>query len=245
LLNSACSPTSTKGYLFIGNRGNIYRTDGTNVSHFKKVSDYVTDAHEPYFTWKDAIPWRNQLYFSFNVTKNDQTTSTTGGGVWGIDLSTGALRNTNQLSYGTYGGSATILIPNILATYPAGNGLYIGWSNSSTYGVDVSATTYYTNYAAYFISPMFIAGTHKNKGDTQEAEITLEQPLASGEGVRISYRKNRSAAWSTPVTFDYATYGALQTANLPLVANELVTIQAKVEATGGATTPRLREVRIR
>jgi hypothetical protein len=222
-------------YLFAGNRGNIYVTDGTSIRLYKKIPDHLTENYGPYFAWKDALAWRNQLYFSFTSTENDGDALATLGGVWAIDLRTGAMRFSNQLSYASYGGSATVLLPHVLSDTPAGNGLYIGWAVSSTYGVDISASSYYSSYAAYFVSQMYIVGTAWHPRQFNKLYIELNRPLVTGQGVKVSFRTSVADSFTEIDTFDHTDYPSIKTLEKTYQI-QTEKIQFKVELTTATST---------
>src|SRR6185436_20752214 len=130
-------------------RGRIYITNGTNAQFYRKLPDHLSGVVEPYYVWGGACSNKNQLYFSAQVTDNSGSATSTMGGLWAIDLDNKAIRLSNQLSYGTYAGYSTAMIPNFSST-AAGTGLFMGWdSGASTYGIDTTLTTPYTGSQAY------------------------------------------------------------------------------------------------
>ena len=139
---------NTTTYVFVGNRGRIYQTNGTNAQLYKKVPDHISGTVEPYFTWGGACSTRNQLYFGCLCVSNAGVANNQYGGVWAIDLDTDAIRLTNQLSYGTYYGNASAIIPNF-STNPGGTGLFIGWDAGTLGGsIHCSITTGLTTITA-------------------------------------------------------------------------------------------------
>jgi hypothetical protein len=231
--------TGQLAYVFAGNSGKIYVTNGLSINEYKKIPDQITGQKHPLITWVDAIAHDNQLVFSFSATKNDGTVLTTVGGVWAIDLVSKALRLIRKLSYGSYAGGTALLSPNVLDTDSFGDELIIAWANSTTYGVDTGSTSYYDDYAAYAIGPVYTLGTPHNKESLTQLDIILAEPLASGEGVRVSYRGDRSSSFSDPITFDEAGK-SYKSFDLPAI--DLVTCQFKVEVTGSTTTPIIKDI---
>jgi hypothetical protein len=221
-------------YVFAGNRGRIYETDGSNVALFKKIPDHVSGVFEPYYTWNDAIAWKNQLYFSFTATQNDGTTLTSTGGVWAIDFTTGALRHAHQLSYGSYAGSVPVILPNVISDNPAGSGIYAGWVNSGTYGVDVSSSTPYQNYEARIDSGLIPVGTFINKYTPSNFEHKLAKMLVSGEAVRISYRINLTDSFTTIYT---ATTAGLVSEESDTNFENAEWVQLRIELSSTSTNP--------
>lgn len=230
-------------FVFAGTRGRIYVTNGSGVSLFKKIPDYVSGVNEPYYTWNDATGWKGQLYFGFTATKNDGTALTSTGGVWAIDLKTGAFRGINKLSYDTYGGSINVLLPNVLSSVPVGIGLYVAWTNSSTYGIDVSSQYLYSSYEAMIETGLLSVGSPIAKRVITHLMAQLAKLLTTGQGVRVSYRKNLTDSYSSPITFDFATYSGIAGffKDFPLTDAEFV--QLKIEMTANSSSSDSPELR--
>jgi len=179
---------NTNTYIFIGNRGRVYITNGTNVQLYKKVPDHISGTIEPYFSWGGATTLKNQIYFSCLVTTNGGSTISQYGGLWAVDTDSNALRLTNKLSYGTYAGYASAMIAN-LGSNPAGAGLYIGWDNgSSGYGVDTTSSNPYTGSETTIDSDLIPIGTFQQPKEFTKIEYKLTRPLVSGESIVIKTR---------------------------------------------------------
>ncbi len=237
---------NSSAYIFCGNRGRIYITNGANVELWKKVPDAITSTIDPYFTWGDALYWKNQLYFSFSATNNAGTAITTVSGVWAIDLDTTAFRYVNKLSYDAYTGTTTVLLQNILSTSPSGAGMYIGWTNSGTYGVDITSTTPYTGGQTYIDSDLIPVGTYLTKKTFQNTEWKLSAPLVSGESISMYYRTNLSDSFTLIGTT--STAGLLSDSPYPVNFETSQWLQLRIVMTSTASSPsycRLREMRIR
>lgn len=205
--------TNSSTYVFAGNRGRIYVTNGANVMLFKKIPDHIvqifgsTNGLDPYFTWKDAIYWKNQIYFSFEAAKNDGTVITNMGGLWAIDVSMNimmtptavALRMVNTMS----GGSAlvpSVIAPNIRTNTPGGSGVYAGWYSTviTGYGLDVTTSTPYTNsgIGGEIYTDLIPVGTFIAPTTFTEVEFKFAKPMVSGESIRISARQSNSDSWT-------------------------------------------------
>lgn len=186
---------NTSTYCFVGNRGRIYITNGTNAQLWKKVPDYISGTVEPYFQFFGACYQKNQLYFSFSQNANPSFTAlTTCGGVWAIDLDTEAMRLANKLSYGTYAGYATAMIPitqtaisgSISNPSSSGTGLYIGWFDGvSTYGIDTTTAIPYTGGQAIVTSELIPIGNFLQPTTPSQVEFKLSTPLLSGESIEL------------------------------------------------------------
>ena len=236
---------NSSAYIFCGNRGRIYITNGTNIELWKKVPDSITSTIDPYFTWGDAVYWKNQLYFSFSASTNAGVSIDTVNGIWGIDLSTEALRYTNLLSTGVYTGTTPVLLQNVLSTSPSGAGLYAGWVNSGVYGIDTTSATPYTGGQAYITWDLIPTGTFLTKANATTLEFKLSAPLVAGESISLYWRSDLSQSFTLIKTIN--TVGLISDI---LTSNfyNVQWIQLKAVLTSTASTPsyvRLRELRLR
>lgn len=238
---------NTNTFIFVGNRGRIYITNGSQAQLYKKIPDHLSGTVEPYFTWGGACSQKNQLYFSASVTSNSGTTIVAYGGLWSIDLDTKAIRLTNKLSYGTYGGSATAIIPNY-GTNPNGTGLYIGWNSGAAYGIDTTTSSPYASGEAYIDSDLIPIGTYLKPNTNARLEFKLSVPLVSGESVKLQYRQKFSDSFadvSTTELFNTAGVYSGVYQNVPFQNSQWVQVRAVLTST--ASSPsfcRLTEARI-
>lgn len=189
---------NTNTYILAGLRGRIYITNGSQANLYKKVPDHISGTIEPYFQWGDLTSLKNQLYFSVSC-KNSASGGVIAqyGALWSIDLDTTAIRLANKLSFNTYAGLATAMLP-IAPTlsgnplYPSvvqGVGIYVGWdSGASTYGIDFSAAVPYSNSEATIETDLIPIGTYDKPRDFTRIEYRLTEPLVSGESITIKYR---------------------------------------------------------
>ncbi len=181
---------NTNTYIFAGNRGRIYITNGSQAQLWQKVPDHVSGTIEPRFIWGGATAVKNQLYFSFTCTSNAGSTINNYGGIWAVDLATQAIRLANQLSYGTYSGYASALLPQLfnptVSVAGTGTALWIGWyDGSSTYGVDIPSTSVYTNSQALVTSDLIPIGTHLKPQTPLQFEFKLSAPLLANESMQL------------------------------------------------------------
>jgi hypothetical protein len=244
--------TSQNAYIFAGNRGRIYITNGSGVDLYKKFPDYIVGALNPIIRWQDANFGRNQLYFALTATDMDATAINTLAGIWAIDLDTDALRMINKTTNTAYQGTVRMVSerPPSNSGSPTlgikGNGLQVGWYESTTVGVDVATTgTPYTNYEAYIQTDMIPVGTFLDPFSPSQIEWKTSVPLVAGESVRVSYRSNLSESFTVVGTS--STAGQLSDyyqANFQKVQ----WVQFLIELKSTASTPsycRLTEMRVR
>lgn len=257
---------STNVFIFAGNRGRIYVTNISNVNLFKKIPDSISGTVEPYYTWGGVTSNKNQLYFSFSVTSNTSVQIPNYGGIWAIDLASPAysgytdspvsMRLLNQLSYGTYSGLATALIPNY-STVPAGTGLFAGWNSmgiTPTYGIDISSSMPYTSGQTTIDSDLIPIGTVLKPNTDSSVEFKLAVPIVSGESVQIQYRQKFSDSFS-PITggiFNFANIGTVWNGYSGIIQNvnfqQSQWLQIRAVLISTVSSPsyvRLTEIRIR
>jgi hypothetical protein len=236
---------NTVAYIFPGNRGRIYLTNGTNSQLFVKVPDHLSGAPEPIYTWQCAGFNKNQLYFSFSLQDAQQNTLTTTGGLWGVDVDTKCLRLVNRLSYGTYAGYASVFIAN-QTTVGGSAAADIGWFDGvSGNGMDMSDTVPYQNYEPYIDSDMLPLGLRNTPYTPSQVEFKLTTPLVAGEKVKISYRTNITGSFTQ--IGETTTTGVLSDVYKGNFQNAQW-VQLRIQTSGVASNGsyvRLREFRVR
>jgi hypothetical protein len=127
-----------------------------------------------------------------------------------------------------------------------------GESPSITYGIDfLSTTTRATAYSAYIESALYTVGGIKTPKKFQQGELILAKELATGEGLKVSYRNNLNDTFTEIDTFEYGSatgadndnLGAVSVINIPMESvPPCQTIQFKIAMTTGSasdTTPEL------
>ena len=247
---------NTNAYLFTGNRGRIYTTNGTNAQLYKKVPDHISGTVEPYFTWGGTATIKNQIYFSCFATTNAGTVINQYGGVWAIDADTEALRLTNQLSYGTYAGYASAIIPissynssNHTLTNPGGTGLYIGWTDGSgtNYGIDKTVSSPYTSSQATIDSDLIPIGTFNKVRDFTQVEYKLTVPMVANESITIKTRlifNTQNTGYST--TLSDSTTGIISNkSEINFLNAQWVQFQIILNSTASSPSyTRLKQIRI-
>jgi hypothetical protein len=196
----AIVPVGNNAYIFAGNRGIIYITNGSQANFYKKVPDHISGTVEPLFSWGGssvaAAPTgvatysKNRLFFGCYATPQAGGVTTTYGGLWCIDLSTGSLFNAQQMSYGSYSGYVSAVgLTSAESSYGPniGYGLMVGWSDAGTptYGVDVDIATPYSSGQSFIVSDMIPIGTLLNPTTSHQVEFKLATPMVSGESVQL------------------------------------------------------------
>jgi hypothetical protein len=217
---------------------------------FKKIPDHISGTVEPYFNWGGVAAMKNQIYFSFLVTANGGSSNSQYGGIWAIDTETKSLRLTNKLSYGTYAGYATALLAVPIGgtlfspSNQAGNGLFAGWYNGSTYGIDGASGNPYTGSETTIDFDLIPIGTYQKPKNFTRIEYRLTKPLVSGESITLNYRLNFSDSY-TAIGSDSATGSYSNTFACNFRNAQWLQIQAVLNSTNSSPSyVRLREVRL-
>lgn len=239
---------NTTAYVFAGNRGRIYATNGVQAKLYKKVPDHLSGTVEPYFTWGGVCSIKNQLYFGVYATDNNNTAINNYGGLWAIDMDTNAIRITNQLSYGDYSKYASMIIPKFTytsgASNPLGSGLFIGWPG----GVDTSSRYPYGEYLCYVDSDLIPIATFLKKRTFENLEFKLTTPIMAGEGVKMLYRTKFSDSFvEVGETTTAGIFSDVYTVNFENAQWIQIRVQLKSvdNPSSSLSYTRLKEIRIR
>lgn len=250
------------GYIFAGNKGNIYITNGAVASHVMKVPDYCAGVPgtpltyiEPYFTWGGSEYLRGRVFFSIL----DQTATKAGncGGIWSFvpseniapsDDAGMSLRLENQNSYGDYDGVAHILIANQEQNAIAPQ-FWSFWQDAYTggnYGIDYTGTVPTTTFVIE--TDLMPTGTFLSKDTFNQLEYKLTTPLASGDSVQLYWRLNSTNAWTSAGTVKEETTNRISGYyGINFQKTQWVQIRL-VGTTNGTTTSsfnRFKEIRLR
>lgn len=237
-------------YFLDGTRGDFKVTNRSVVDHiteldnisFPKTSDGITQK-------SGAITHLDDVFLvgiSNNTPANATDPRVSPVGVYKVK---NGVYTRQTLSEGFDGSTKEIRVQFI--TPFQYNSYLVGWQNveDTTYGVDAFGYNSYRmdNYGAYMESPLYQVGTVVDKKSYTQLDISLAKELATGQGVRVSFRKNLTDDWTTIATFDYATHGALAHYNTTAKITDVTTVQLKVELTTGSnsiTTPELISVNL-
>lgn len=272
---AAIVTVANNAYVFAGNRGNIYITNGSQADFYKKVPDHISNSIEPLFQWGAgtavtiqisphcATYSKRRLYFGISASLQAGGNATTYGGIWCIDIDKGIIFNSQQMSYGTYLGYVSCIGttssnsaggvsygPNI------GYGLIAGWSDGGTptYGIDADiALPYSATNQSWVTSDMVPIGTAINPTTSGQIEFKLATPLVSGESVKIdvgSYLDTTYASFTTAGTLSYSTVSTANNLSAiyrnPKEKQQWNIVRATLVSTG--TSPsycRIKEIRIK
>jgi hypothetical protein len=250
---------NTNSYIFAGQRGRIYISNGSQAQLYKKIPDHISGTVEPFYVWGDACCIKNQLYFGIKASRNDTDVAIPEyGGIWAIDLDTKAMRLAMQLTFATYGCLVTMILPLYiqLATFTtlfSGLGMFAGYDDGSNgNGLDVTSGTPYTGSQATIDTDLIPIGTYDKPRNLCRVEYKLSEPLVSGESIIINYRllfdktDASSGLGQYQQLFTDSTVGNYSSSG-PVNFKNAQWVQFQIVLNSTATTPsyvRLRQIRI-
>lgn len=246
--------TLTKGinilnnlYLFAGNKGNIYISNGYSISRYVKLPDYIAGVVDPSWTIGGVMQHRQRLMFQA-LAKNGQTGTAIFAGIFSLDLDTGALNMENENSggytpAGITGGGVLIDDNSTSINYDK---YYSGYS-ATTPKIDFNDTTLYSSNEAVIETDIIPVGTFLQNKTFASAEFKLDQPLQTNDSISLYTRPSLSASWTLLGT---TTTALLADCFQKVSLQNMQWIQFKVTMSCNATSTassfnRLREIRIR
>ncbi len=231
-------------YVFCGNRGNIYITNGSQSDLWTKIPDHISETIQPLYYWRGTAYVLNTLYFGVLATKNgDPNTIEPGyGGIWAIDINTKVIYKANISK------TSSSAVPSaLLAQYPntdfSGYGVYGAFSTSPG-TIEAPINTPQIDGSSFVETENIPIGTFQKPRDFQQIEYKLSKPLVSGESVSVQYRQDFSKSYTT--IFTDTTTGRYS-GRFPVNFKESQWIQFKIVLTSTATNPsyvRLKELRL-
>lgn len=230
-------------YLTAGKTNTLYTTNGVGVEKLKELKFLELIAGGTVAGKKGALISHNgRILFGLSMLSNLDEYA----GVY--SYKDGALTIETRIS--SNGGGEQV----IGALHSLNREQYlIGWSDSdgstTTYGIDlVNASNPVAGYNAYFETPLFKVGTTLQKRKFNIIEVDLDEEIVggTGTGIKVYYRTQTNQPFTLVKTFEDATMGTLKNISSDWTAQEVATIQLKVELkSAGGTSPRIREIRLR
>lgn len=228
---------ANKLYVSAGTQGNIYVCDGTNYQRIQILS-YTKNGYD----------------YSSTVYSNALTISNKGNllvglsGVYANIVRTGVYEiNLNDSKY-----PVEYLITSGMTTIPTINeGIAvkigfinsktfqtrnIGWSYSSTFGVDTSDSYAYNSFGGVIESPLFRVGDFYKKKTFEHIQFSFASPLVRGQQIRLSYRLNDNGDYIEIGTWGFNTLGGVISYADTCSISDAEFIQIKIELDQELTT---------
>ncbi len=229
-------------YAIAGLNAMIFITDGSSASVVAELPNYAVNLLDTGLrvdVWPGAVMYhRGKIFFGV-----DNSAAVNGNiGVWSFNPATRQLILENIISTGNDGSTVEIAIGSL---FSLSNETYlIGWKDftpTATSGIDQKSSSSFVGSYGGVIETAFIqVGQALANRTMPQLEFYLAKPLTSGQGIRVKYRKDLSASFTTLGTIDF-TNGAVQSYNL--AASQItnaVFVQFRIELTsGGSDSPEL------
>lgn len=239
-------------YVFAGQKGNIYTSNGSYAQVLAKIPDYIAGVIDPVWTYGGVMTHRGKIYFQ--AMAKDTSGNYILSGIFSAIVSPSVLgevasgivmeaQNSFGLVPSTGATGAGILIDN----EPSSNGqdsYYSAWSNgASTGGIDYNDTSLWQNFEPTIETDIIPIGTFLDKKTPMQVQFKLDRPMVSGDQIRIYGRGSLSDAYTLIGTVTDTVLGA----NLPSNLSQLQWLQFKVQmkcASSGSSFIPIREIRV-
>ncbi len=225
-----------------GTTGTIYRSDGVNATIIGKLPIDLSGGKYIEYYPGALTYYKNKIFFGIGhtaLTVGGVATTIGGMGVYSLQItSRGNILNLEHLSSALTDGSAASVKYSALLPI-SDETLLVGWRSATTYGIDLTTEAsfaYGTDYSGYFESPLYTVGSLLQQKTPTEIEFNLARPLRTGEGIRLAYRTDLTASYTTIATHTFTTDGAVVSVNDVYDFQPCEQIQFKVSLLGTATT---------
>jgi len=236
-----------KLYIWAGNKGNVYQSDGYSVDRYKKMPDNVAGVIDPAWSVGGLMQHRQRPYFQM-LAKDGQTGSVISAGIYSIDLDSKALVMENENSggpapSGIVAGGVLIDNPSLSLNYDNYYSAYGATSSS----IDYNDTTLYSSGEAAIETDIVPVGTYFQNKTFASAEFKLDQPLRSGDSISLYARESLSASWQLIGTTTTAVLSE-GFPKMPFQSWQWLQFKVSMSCNPTATSSsfdRLRELRIR
>ena len=233
-----------------GISGTVRKSDGVNATIVGQIPTDIRGGKYLEFYPGAICNYKNKIFFG---TGQGGTTATPNQGIYSLSQTgQGSILNmehsVSTLSDGTTNPlKVTALLPITRDT------LLAGWRDNATYGLDLTTATSYlytTDYAGYFETPLYTVGTSLQLKKFTNIEFQLVRPLRTGEGIKIEYRDDLTATFTTLNTYSFTDFGAVVSRNslfiAPIDIPACETIQLRVSLLGSSTTsPEVKSINLK
>lgn len=235
-------------YISAGLHGDIYISNGVSFSLFAKLPLDGANNKGNVQVYSDAMDfYGDQLLIGATQLVNSANQILNPMGVY--SCISGAVRfmgNNTHASDGSDG--AIITISSIISISPTK--FLVAWrkaiiDGATTYGIDylVTSSAVIPTYGAYMESEMYLVGSDREPATLEHFDFYLNKPLASGDGIRLSYRTSDSGSYTEIFTLDFANYRAVNTYSFDTSITGIKTVQFKISLTcTGVDSPELRAI---
>lgn len=233
-----------------GTIGRWYITNGSTTRFLTRIPQNLRK-NGATLSYPGAIIYRNGKIFSA-ITVN--SAGSTGSVVYSFDTNGAQFVIANVISTGISDGNTAIGMLLDIGEVLGTNDVYlIGWydGTSVAQGIDAVGEDNFTgstnlgDYAGYYDTEIKSVGTSLENKTYTKLEYYLDTALASGLGVRVSYRLDSQSAFTLLGTYNFASEGAVRTANRSILITNAEQLQMRIAlTTGSGATPRFKYLRL-
>lgn len=236
-------------WVLAGIAGEVYITNGVQATKVGQIPSSIADIEGGKYLefYPGAIVnYKDRPFFGVSVGGSGNIS---GMGIWSIKQTSkgNILTNEHSISTGSDGTSSVVKIGALLSL--TRDTILCGWKDGTSYGIDLTTNTErYTTYLGYAESPFYTVGTNLNKRQFTQIEFLLAKPLTTGQGIKLKYRTDLNASWTTIGTYDYATLGGILSHNDTPGIPACEAVQIRYELTTGSssnTSPQLKSVTLK
>ena len=237
-------------YIQAGIDGKLFLSNGVETTLIAQIPSSVANIEGGLYI--EGLPGAIMNYKGrpfFGVSSGGSGATIGGMGVWSLQRTSkgNVLNYEQQISTSSDGASSVLKIGALLPL--TRDTMLVGWRDDSTYGIDKTTnTSRYTTYSGYFDSPFYNVGTPLIKRQFTQGEFQLANALTTNQGIKIKYRTDLSASFTTIGTYDFATLGAVLSHSFEADIPDCEFVQIRCELTTGSssnTSPQIKQIILR
>lgn len=248
-------------YLFIQDSGSIYACNTTSSTLLLKLPEQISNQYYLYFDGintfevSDTDIYKRELLFSVSIaTSAVYPNERVQNYLMSYNVDTKKLTKKNISALGETTEKNGNFYGKIHSIFANGKNILM---SSSSYDISDDAYTYaveslyykanlgsgyngyyvYDNYEPYIITGLIPYGDIYSKRTVKELSLSFLKPLITGQGVKISYRRDTNTSWTVLKTIDYATNGAIKELKIEAPITDIIDIQFKIEITSYNNNP--------
>lgn len=181
-------------YINAGIYGNIYQTNGSSIGLYRRLP-FIRAFNETLFPYPNAINYSNNELLVGTSTGTLSAPSDMVQGIYSLKGSSSPVLNLRTISTTNVGKNQLLRIG---AIYPYNQDvILVGWQDGSTFGVDYIDGSTFTNFSAFFESPIFVVGEPLDNTTFDDIEVYLTKTLVAGQQIQL-YWRDGFGSW-TPI----------------------------------------------
>jgi hypothetical protein len=228
-------------YVFAGQKGNIYTSNGSYAQLLTKIPDYIAGAIDPVWTYGGVMTHRSKVWFQ--ALAQDTSGNNLLQGIFSIIVSPSLLGETaqgivmeSQNSAGLIPASGTVGNGILIDNEPSSTGYdsyYSAYSTGGTSGlIDYNNTSVWQNYEPVIETDIIPVGSLLGKKTFGQTQFKLDRQMVSGDAIRLYGRASLSDSWTLIGTTTTTVLSDAYPSNL----SQVQWIQYRAELKGSSGT---------